>query len=411
MLTRNAWDDTNSIGNTMSNFFRDQEDVEVANLYFRSSMPNNDVCKRYYHVTESEMLKHILSPSKCGHAFEYQGSDDKKPEYTNEKKMVSVIHRYSLKPAYMLSDHLWDSKRWINDRLRSFIDDFKPDAVFAFAKSSPQYYQAIRFLYEEHHIKVLLWIGDDEYTSLNAGGTQKDKERIRRLRYILGAAAKVWGCSQEICAYYNRIFGCNATPLYKSCSFTYPVHDRVNEPLRIVYAGNLLFGRLEILKAIVRALRELNSVKTVARLDIYSSTPVSDGDMAELSVCGTSAMRGVVPYDEIQKQLSQADLTLLVESFEASEIIKTRYSFSTKIIDCLQSGSVILVIGPPDIASIEYIRKIPGAYVIDDVDAVRSGIADLIHNSCGIPGRAAQIRAFAVRNHSHNRDWLARAVD
>ena len=333
------------------------------------------------------------------------------PRYTGEKKMVSVIHRFSLKPAYMLSDYLWDSKKWINDRFVRFIEDFKPDVVFTFAKSLPQYYQAIRFLYEQYHVKVLLWIGDDEYTALSESGTKKAQERIRRLRYILSVSSKVWGCSEEICEYYNGVFGCESSPLYKRCSFDYPVHDSVNRPLRMVYAGNLLFGRLEILKTIVGALRQLNAAQTVAYLDIYSSTPVSDGDKAELNVSGTSALCGVVPYDEIQKQLSQADMTLLVESFEDSEIIKTRYSFSTKIIDCLQSGSVILAVGPSEVASIRYVRRVPGVAVIDDPDEIRAGIAELIHSSDTFPDRAAQIRAFAVRSHSQNSDWIARAVD
>lgn len=411
VITRNAWDDTNSIGNTMSNFFRDQKDVEIANLYFRASKPNNSVCRRYYHVTESELLKHYLSPSRCGNEFTYQASEDHTPRYTGEKKMVSVIHRFSLKPAYMLSDHLWNSKKWINDRLIRFIEDFKPDAVFTFAKSLPQYYHAIRFLHEKYHVKVLLWIGDDEYTALSKSGTKKSQERIRRLRYILNVASKVWGCSEEICTYYNGIFGCDASPLYKRCSFDYPVHNAVNRPLRMVYAGNLLFGRLEILKTIVGALRELNASQTVARLDIYSSTPVSDADREELNVSGTSALCGVVPYDEIQKQLSQADLTLLAESFEDSEIVKTRYSFSTKIIDCLQSGSVILAIGPAEVGSIRYVRRIPGAAVIDDPEGIRAGIAELIRSRDTFPERAAQIRAFAVLNHSQNSGWIARAVE
>ena len=50
VITRNAWDDTNSIGNTMSNLFSNWDDVEFANIYFRSALPNNDICKKYYQI-------------------------------------------------------------------------------------------------------------------------------------------------------------------------------------------------------------------------------------------------------------------------------------------------------------------------------------------------------------------------
>lgn len=413
ILTRNAWDDTNSVGNTMSNFFRDQQDVELANLYFRSAAPDNGVCTRYFHVTETELLKHFFSPSKCGHAFSYQqGEQSEKNEktYTNEKKMISVIHRFGINPALRLSDSLWDSKKWINERLRAFIEDFKPDAVFSFAKASPQYYHTIRFLYEEYHIKVMLWIGDDEYSALKESNRKKDRERIERLRYILDRAAVVWGCSEEICAYYSRVFGCKATPLYKKCSFAYPVREKVDHPLRLVYAGNLLFGRDEILKTITCRLSELNQKTPLARLEIYSSTPVSEKELGQLDVPGVSSFCGARPYAEIKEIMSQADAVLLAESFDEKEIIKTRYSFSTKIIDCLQSGSALVAIGPKEIASIRYIAKIPGAYVIDDVRDIRSGIAAVIENSDELPRRAEQIRSFAVERHSQDREWLKNAL-
>lgn len=411
ILTRNAWDDTNSVGNTMSNFFCDQQDVELANLYFRSAMPNNAVCTRYYHVTETELLKRFFFPAKCGHAFSYHPNKQKEKTYSNEKKLISVIHRFGLRSALRLSDSLWDSKKWINERFRSFIEGFQPDVVFSFAKASPQYYHTIRFLYEEYHIKVMLWIGDDEYSALKISNRKKDKERIERLRYILDRASVVWGCSEEICEYYNRVFGCKATPLYKKCSFEYPVREKVDRPLRLVYAGNLLFGRDEILKTIIRQLSELNRETPLARLDIYSSTPVSDKELGQLDVPGVSSFCWARPYAEIKKLMSQADAILLAESFDENEIIKTRYSFSTKIIDCLQSGSALIAIGPPDIASIRYIGRIPGAYVIDDEKEIRSGISDVIAHSDELPRRAAQIRQFAVEHHSQDREWLKTVIE
>lgn len=406
VITRNAWDDTNSIGNTMSNFFKDQEDLEIANIYFRSSMPYNTVCTRFFHVTERDIIRHWFDPEKCGQEFEYHPVKKKSSSYSGENKMISLIHRFSLKPAYLLSDYLWNSKKWINEKLSSFVDDFRPDIVFSFAKSSPQYYHLLRYLKEKHHLKSALWIGDDEYTALSASRKKQDRESIRRLKYILEQADRVWGCSQEICDYYHKVFGCEATPLYKNCDFRYPVRTEVGQPLKMVYAGNLLFGRYDILIRVIRQLKELNQNGTKAQLDIYSSTPLSENELSRLNVSGTSELHGVIPYDEICRKMAESDIVLLVESFEEDEIIKTRYSFSTKIIDCLQSGSVTLAVGPPQIASIRYIKKIPGAYVIDSIDAVREGIAEIIDSSRELPHRAEQIRRFAVENHSQRESRL-----
>ena len=43
VISRNAWDDANSIGNTLSNLFAGIDDIEIANIYFRASKPNNNI--------------------------------------------------------------------------------------------------------------------------------------------------------------------------------------------------------------------------------------------------------------------------------------------------------------------------------------------------------------------------------
>lgn len=406
VITRNAWDDTNSIGNTMSNFFGELENVNTANIYFRASKPNNRVCKKYFHVTEQQLIRNLFTPEKCGSAFEYGYSENKAAGYSNEKKLISVIHRFGLKGAYALSESLWNKKKWLNKKLDAFVEDFAPDVVFSFAKSLPQYYHILKYLHEKHKIKIMLWIADDEYTALSQSGKRSDREKIERLRELLGMSDKVWGCSREMCEFYNSVFGCSAEPLYKSCSFEYPVRKTVNDPVRILYAGNLLFGRLDALKKLISGLKELNAGETRARLEIYSSTPLSEQEQSLLSIPGVVSFNGVKPYDEIKRLMSQSDLVLHIESFEDREIKKTKYSFSTKIIDCLQSGSVMLAIGPRQLASVRYTKDIPGAFVIDSVDDIKSGIAAVINDRGSFPVRAEQIREFAEKNHSQNDGWL-----
>ena len=406
VITRNAWDDTNSIGNTMSNFFPGQQDIELANLYFRASKPNNSVCTRYFHVTETDILRHLFSPEKCGRAFDYQPYEAKEPAVSSEKKMISMIHRFSLKPAYLLSDRLWNSRKWINGKLKRFVEEFRPDVVFTFAKSLPQYYWTVRYLYEECHVRIALWIADDEYSALSAGKKKRDKRQIERLRTVLSCASVVWGCSAEICEYYNRVFGCHATPLYKSCTFDYPVRKTVNRPVRIVYAGNLLFSRADILKKAVRALSDFNAGAQRAILEIYSGTPLGAAERKELEIKGISSFCGARSYSDIRQILAQADVVLHIESFAQEEILKTKYSFSTKIIDCLESGSVLLAIGPAEISSIQYIKSIPGAFVIENEADIQRGLSDALEDSDSYPQRAEKIREFAREHHSPDPGWL-----
>ena len=284
------------------------------------------------------------------------------------------------------------------ENLDDFIEDFAPDLVFSFVKALPQYYQTICYLREKFGIPLLTWIADDEYTGyLRRGRT----ERIERLRRELDESAVVKGCSQEICDYYNAVFGCHATPLYKGCDLSTPIKERVNDPVRIVYAGNLLFGRLDVLRAVSDALEHCAAASGKAVcFDIYSSTPLSDPEIETYfgrNPC--TVFKGAAPYAEIKTRLSEADIVLLAESFEDEEILKTRYSFSTKIIDYLQSGSVILAVGPECLASIRYLRRIPGTFVIDQMESIQTMLPELLNDADHFSRRAAETRAFAAAHH------------
>ena len=399
VISRNPWDDTNSIGNTLSNFFGGVEDVEFAAIYFRSAKPNNKLCKKYYRTSEIEVARKWFKPNRIGKSFTLEGGATVDRESgKNEKKLVRLIHKYGLKLAYKLSDHLWYSKKWINRNLDAFIEDFAPDLVVTFVKSAPQYYLTVKHLREKYNVPLFTWIADDEYTALKKKKAQRE---IDNLEYILKQSAQVTGCSTEICEYYNSIFGCEAKPLYKSCDLSTPVKESVNDPLTIVYAGNLLYGRLEIISRIAKEINKMAESGVNVLFEVYSNTELSDQEMQN-AFCNSEFTKymGRRDYDYIKHRLSEADIVLHVESFEDEEILKTRYSFSTKIIDYLQSGSVILAVGPEQIASMRYISHIPGAKVINSLDCLESDLKSLLSDAPYFSRYASESREFAEQNHS-----------
>lgn len=404
VIMRNAWDDTNAIGNTLSNFFRGVDDLEFAALYFRSSMPNNSLCKRYYRTSEVEILRRWFQPAKIGKQFclsdnavgNEQIADGKNA--VNEKKAIRMIQKHGIKLAYKLSDYLWYSKKWINDNLDDFITSFAPDLMVTFVKSSPQYYLTIRHLREKHRIPLFSWIADDEYTELLKKNGHKE---IYNLQYILKESAMVRGCSEQLCAYYNAVFGCNAEPLYKSCDLSIPINKKVNKPITIVYAGNLLYGRLEIISQIADILETLFPNGTEVILEVYSNTallPTDEKKFFAPKYC--VRYMGRRDYGYIKERLASADIVLHVESFERDQLLKTKYSFSTKIIDCLQSGSVVLAVGPAEQASMAYISKIPGTCVINRQEELEVRLTELLQDTSGFVQRAEAIRRYAIQYHS-----------
>lgn len=402
VITRNAWSDTNSIGNTLSNFFAGIEDVEFANIYFRSANPSNKLCQKYYRITETEVLKKWVSPKKIGKRFSYIFVDVPNTVTSVQKResaAVRFIRRRNVRFAYWLSDRIWYSKKWQNEKLSSFIEDFNPDLVFTFVKSAPQYYLTVKFLREKFNIPVFSWIADDEYTGL---ANRKAEKEIHNLKYILRESAVVTGCSQEICDYYHSVFGVESSPLYKGCDLLVPLKDYVNKPLRMIYAGNLLYGRMAIIQNVANILARYDPHGKDIVFEIYSNTPITSEEEKYFSEISSVKYMGCVDYDIIKQRLSESDVVLHAESFDEEQILKTRYSFSTKIIDCLQSGCVMLAIGPKELASIAYIKQIPGVCTIDSQEQLEDRLIAFLDDRCNFVERSRAIRAFAQEHHNRS---------
>ena len=130
-------------------------------------------------------------------------------------------------------------------------------------------------------------------------------------------------------------------------------------------------------------------------MDIYTTTQVDEDIRNRLNVEGVSSLNSPKPYEEIQMIMSGSDIVLHVESFDKEQIEYVHYSFSTKITDCLQSGAMVLAIGPDSIASIEYLKKIPGVVVVTDLRSLSAIISNCVNNVQTISRNAIQTYEYA----------------
>ncbi len=293
---------------------------------------------------------------------------------------------------------IYSSQIWLNRKIKNYILEYNPDIVFCFAIAEPFRYNLIRYFKMHTRVKLVLWVADDVW-----GQTQNLNWLIRsvyrkRYRNLFHYADKVYGVSQMLCDEYSRLFNMPFTPLYKGCDLTL-CKVGVGNPIQMVYAGNLLYGREKTLMALVKAIKKVNKERQIINLFIYSTTKVPDEVYRQLDVEGSSTMCGVRPYEDIKKIMSEADIVLHVESFDEEQIRNVRLSFSTKIIDCMQSGSAMMVIGPKGIASVEYPRGIEGVIVVDDITDLTQVINSIIENPSRIISSANKLNDYAKRNH------------
>ena len=403
VFSQAAWNTTNSFGNTFTNWFDGWNDVHFFHFYARHQKPNTNIVEMYYNVSAIEILKKGFVGKQAGRILTTVEVDESAKMQTIEQAQITKLHNGSHEIVYWAMERVWLSKKWINKTFDEFVEYADPDIIFAYAANPYILEPALKHIREKKDVKTVLWIADDVLAQIDQYAWYRRRYLRKGISYCFSIADKLYGASIEMCEKYSRTYGKEVTPLYKGCSFDKPCKERINSPLRLAYAGNLLYGRLDTIKVIINALKVINSNGCKAVLEVYSNTPVNLNEKKQLFDDINAFYMGVRPYEEIKGILNKADIVLHVESFEKEQIEAVKYSFSTKIIDCLQSGSPVMGIGPSGIASIEYLRKVDGALVIDDPSYINGALSDLINEQGSLVDRARDTREYAIENHEIHR--------
>ena len=398
VISRAPWDDSNSIGNTFSNWFTDWTDTEFFGVYCRASLPDNKACHRFYTVPPLALLKNIFRPSKTGWSIDTK-SEKSTIETENEQILIQNAQQGKKEWMYLITDLAYSTGIWKSAGYKRFIAEANPDIVFSFAEADAFIYENYCYLKQHTHAKIVTFIADDTYWSYLENKTILNRLRARRFHKMMQMSDLVYGASEMMCQAYQLEFGRTVVPLYKGCSLGL-VKKFNNNPLRIVYAGNLLWGRSDILGALAEALVKVNKESTKATLEIYTGSFVTPEMESKLNRGESSRIMGRRTYEEIVQIMHNADIVLHVESFDPKTIKIVRYSFSTKIIDCMQSGTAMMVIGPAGIASVEYPRQIPGVIVVDKIEDIQHCLNDIVTNPSVLVEFAQSINNFAQKNHS-----------
>lgn len=401
-----AWDNKNSVGNTFSNLF--EGDIWSNDMFFhmfaRKKVPDNRIKAYYYHISAADIVRGLLkNQNKAQESFEEGGHKQASVENADQKEQrhIDNLHKGNHEFLYYLHEAVWRSRLWRDKQFDRFIKKASPDILFAFATSPYILWPLIQYLKKHTACKVVLLVADDVYGSYDRCAFYRRGYLRRELENCILAADKLYGISDEMSELYANRFGRPVATLYKGCDLTMEPKQYLNQPLRFVYAGNLLWGRADTLAQVAEVLERINQDGQKAVLEVYTGTTVTEELRQRLEKDSTSRIMGSRPYEEIKRILHEADVVLHVESFEKKQQDTVRYSFSTKIIDCLQSGAQVLGIGPAGIASIEYLKKVDGAAVIDRQERVMEAVEDLIRQGT-MPENAKRTRQYALQKHERN---------
>lgn len=412
IISAEVWQDKTNGGNVLTNMFSNTG-WEFAQIYCNPGIPENNICKKYYQMTDNMVIKNAFSHKPIGKAFNYDVNT--KADHPNEafshvppetpnKKFYSFFHNHRLGIFYALKHLLWNQSNWKNEKLRKFINDFNPDIIFAPCYGDKFMLRLTRFAAQLTGKKVISYISDDHYTlkhfSLSPLFWGNRFILRKELRKTFPYYSLVYTMTEEQKKQCEKDLNGNMQILRKSITFDSKyVKTSVNNPIRLVYAGGIYLNRWKTLHKIAKAIEQINKDYTKIKLEIFTANEITSKISKLLNDGKNSIIHPPVSQEELKNIYQASDIALHVESFDLKNKLLVRFSFSTKIVDCLSSGCAVMAIADQKQAGFNYLCDNDIAFCISDCTKIESNLKDIVQNSNVILTYAQKAKRFVTTHH------------
>ena len=408
IISGEVWRHDTNGGNNLSNMFEDF-DAEFAQIYCSPGLPSNNVCKKYYQITDMMVLKNIFKKEKAGRIIEFINfpNDDNAEGVVNNKSKLfyAFFKMFNLPIFYVFKEFLWKISSWKNKNLERFVREFNPDIVFA-----PSYGNIAMLELDRHVAKItkkplISAVSDDIYLLKHINFSFV----FWAYRYFLRRSVRktypyyslVYTMTEEQLTEYSRALKCKMKILRKGVDIaTIPTLKKISYPIKLVYAGGIYVGRDKTLLQIVKALKKINSERVLATLNIYTGSELNKKTLNILNDGRNSFVNDLIHSDELKLKYKNSHIALHIESFKIKYRLLTRLSFSTKIVDCISSGCAVMAICWNGHSGYKYLKREDAAICVDNKDEIYSTLANLVNDPNIIQQYA--IKAFEASKRHHN---------
>ncbi len=407
VFTVDCWNSKTG-ANTMSELFSWCKKDNLANVYIRAGVPDYQQCGYYFQICENEVIKSIIKRNlEIGHNVEV-GTKTLNQEYEIEEKRYSKFKNRQIWPLLYLREILWKLGNWKSKALNKFLEDFNPDIIVFAHEGYIHFNRLVRYSVKKTGAKSVGYFWDDNFTykqmPFNLGYYIYRFFQKRDIAKNVRVTDANFTISPKTKREVDNEFGIDSVilskPLKEDKINKNEYIEKLDEPIKMLYAGNLGIGRINTIISVSKILDEINNEGKIITLDVYSGTNIDDNTRAKIgkyvNLCGS------VPQREVAGLQNKADVLLFVESLEKRYRKIARLSFSTKLVDYFGSARCILAVGDSDIAPIEYMKTNDIAIVASDYDQLYNAILRIKNEQNILAKYSKASLDFGIKNHSYD---------
>lgn len=409
IISKEAWRDEQNGGNVLSNMFSQLPNAEFAQIYCNEQEPNNTICRNYYQMSDRMMVNNILHRAHVGRKVVF----DKVPTKTEAKveSYKTAGGKFGGNLKRVARELVWAIGRWDKKEIITYAREFNPDIIFAPCYGNHYMQRLTALVHNALNVPVVSYISDDFYTNKQFKFSPifwlNHMLIRRRTRKIFRHYSLVYTMTDEQKQQCEHDFGANMKILRKNGKFENQyLKSKVNDPIRFVYAGGIYLNRWKTLGALAEAMRHINADGVKMVLDIYTNNKLDQQMQQEINDGITARVHKAVSMAELMDIYHKSDVALHAEAFDITNRHVVRMSFSTKIVDCMDSGCAVMAICDKKQAGGSYLRRNECAICIHDLKQIES----VLRNIADHPNQLIKMqnKAFEVGRKYHLQENITR---
>lgn len=409
IISKEAWRDEQNGGNVLSNMFSQLPNSEFAQIYCNEQEPNNTICRNYYQMSDRMMVNNILHRAHVGRKVVYDKVPTKTEAKTESYKTAGGKFGGNLKRV--ARELVWAIGRWDKKEIITYAREFNPDIIFAPCYGNHYMQRLTALVHNALNVPVVSYISDDFYTNKQFKFSPifwlNHMFIRRRTRKIFRHYSLVYTMTDEQKQQCEHDFGANMKILRKNGKFENQyLKSKVNDPIRFVYAGGIYLNRWKTLGALAEAMRHINADGVKMVLDIYTNNKLDQQMQQEINDGITARVHKAVSMAELMDIYHKSDVALHAEAFDITNRHVVRMSFSTKIVDCMDSGCAVMAICDKKQAGGSYLRRNECAICIHDLKQIESVLRNIVDH----PNQLIKMqnKAFEVGRKYHLQENITR---
>lgn len=388
-------------GKTLAAFFDNYPKENLAQLYFSATIPDNDICSKYFKISDMDMLKTKFKRKYvCGQAVEpvvgtlQQNSDERKIQKVKKNNITRLAREV-----------LW-LKGWKTKKLFEWLDEFDPEVIFFLAGDVVYGHRICQYIVNKYNIRMAMYITDDyvlpRYDMDLAGYIRRCMIR-KWMKKSIKCADVLFTISDMMKNCYKKLYGMDsfvAANMYETTAIQGEEYKE-KENIVITYAGGLHYNRDMTLIKLIDAIEAINFINADSgkkiTLKIYSGSKLKNKFMKKINESICCYYGGLLGPEELEKELMKSDYLLHVESFKRRNICDTKLSLSTKIPEYMSYCKPIIAVGPKEVASMQYLSDC--ALCITNVKNMQADLKQKLNDRVCIEKMVKMAHQKYIKNH------------